>query len=124
MEIQDEAFVTRFMKPWNEHDVDGAMTLMTDDCVWEMLRGSELHGTRFDGSEAVRGAIAALFKAMPDVRYDLVHSSFGRDLVVLELLVTGTPAGGEQTKFHACDVMTVRHGKVAAKRSYRKVVGG
>ena len=45
------------------------------------------------------------------------------DLVVLELLVTGTPAGGEQAKFHACDVMTVRDGKVAAKRSYRKVVG-
>jgi ketosteroid isomerase-like protein len=123
MAIEDEAFVTRFMKPWNEHDVDGAMSLMTDDCIWEMLRGSELHGTRFDGSKAVRAAIAALFKAMPDVRYDLLHSSFGRDLVVLELLVTGTPAGGEQARFHACDVMTVRDGKVAAKRSYRKVVG-
>ena len=123
MVIQDEAFVTRFMKPWNDHDVDGAMTMMTDDCVWEMLRGSELHGTRFDGSTAVRAAIAALFKAMPDVRYDLVHGSVGRDLVVLELLVTGTPAAGDPVKFHACDVMTIRDGKVAAKRSYRKVAG-
>ena len=123
MEILDEAFVTRFMKPWNDHDIDGAMSLLTDDCVWEMLRGAELHGTRFDGSKAVRAAIATLFKAMPDVRYDLVHSSFGRDLVVLELLVSGTPAGGEPAKFHACDVMTVRDGKVAAKRSSRKVAG-
>ena len=95
MEIQGEAFVTSFMKPWNEHDVDGAMALLTDDCTWEMLRGSELSGTRSTDRQAVRAAIAALFKAMPDVRYDLVHSSFGRDLVVLELLVTGTPAGGE-----------------------------
>ena len=123
METPNEAFVARFMKPWNEHDIDGAMVLMTDDCLWDMLRGGELHGTRFDGSNAVRGAIAALFKAMPDVRYELLHSSFGPNLAVLELLVTGTSAGGEPVKFHACDVMTLRDGKVAAKRSYRKVAG-
>jgi hypothetical protein len=42
---------------------------------------------------------------------------------VVELLVTGTPVDGPAVKFHACDVMTLRSGKVAAKRSYRKVVG-
>jgi len=123
MGVYDEAFVERFMTPWNEHDVDGAMALMTDDCIWEIPRGCEPHGTLLEGSKAVRAAIAGAFKAMPDVRYDLVRSSFGRDLVVLELLVTGTLAGGEQAKHHACDVLTVRDGKVAAKRSYRKMVG-
>jgi hypothetical protein len=29
----DEAFVDRFLAPWNRHDVDGALALMTDDCV-------------------------------------------------------------------------------------------
>jgi uncharacterized protein (TIGR02246 family) len=118
----DEAFVDRFMTPWNAHDVDGAMTLMTDDCIWEIPRGAEPHGTQFKGSQAVRAAIANAFKAMPDIAYELVHASFGPDVVVLELLVTGTSPGGEKARFHACDVMTVRDGKVAAKRSYRKVV--
>ena len=35
----DEAFVERFLAPWNRHDVDGALALMTDDCVWEVPRG-------------------------------------------------------------------------------------
>lgn len=122
MQVYDEAFVERFMTPWNAHDVDGAMALMTGDCIWEIPRGSQPHGTLFEGQEAVRAAIASAFKAIPDITYDLVHCSFGRDLVVLELLVTGTLADGSKARFHACDVMTVSGGKVAAKRSYRKVV--
>ena len=30
----DDTFVHRFLEPWNRHDVDGALALMTDDCVW------------------------------------------------------------------------------------------
>src|ERR1043166_8320331 len=54
-------FVDRFLAPWNEHDVDGALALMTDDCVWEVPRGSEPHGTLFAGRAAVRSAIAGAF---------------------------------------------------------------
>ncbi len=122
MSEPDQGFVETFLAPWNAHDVDGAMTFMTGDCVWEIPRGAEPYGTLFEGANAVRTAIARAFKAMPDVRYEVVRSSFGRDLIVLELLVTGTLADGLPARFHACDVMTMRGGKVAAKRSYRKVV--
>lgn len=122
MQIYDKAFVDRFLKPWNDHDVEGALALMTDDCIWETTRGSKPHGTRFEGSKSVRAAIADAFRAMPDIHYELVHSNFGQDLVVVELLVTATLVGGRPAKFQACDVMTVRDGKVAVKRSYRKLV--
>lgn len=122
MRIYDKAFVERFLKPWNDHDVEGAMSLMTDDCVWETTRGPEPYGTRFEGSKAVRAAIADAFRAMPDIRYELVHGSFGPDLVVVELLVTATLAGGKPAKFQACDIMTIRDGKVVTKRSYRKLI--
>ena len=121
MQAYDEAFVKKFLAPWNAHDVDGAMALMTDDCIWEIPGGLEPHGTRFKGLQAVRAAIADAFKAMPDIHYELVHSSSGPDHVVVELLVTAT-RDGKAAKFHACDVMTVRDGKISAKRSYRKVV--
>jgi len=119
----DEAFVTKFLAPWNAHDVDGAMALMTDDCLWEIPRGSEPHGTVFRGAAAVRTAIANAFKAMPDIHYAPVRSLFGPGHVVVELLVTGTLADGARAKFHACDVMTVVGGKIATKRSYRKMSG-
>src|SRR5437773_5917096 len=94
------AFIEKFMKPWNDHDVDGAMALMTDDCLWEIPKGSAPHGTRFEGAATVRSAIASAFKAMPDIRYELVRSSFGRDLVVLELLgMAGSPLSGRIEKW-------------------------
>ena len=122
MQTYDEAFVQKFLAPWNAHDVDGAMALMTDDCIWEITRGTEPHGARFEGAQAVRKAIANTFTALPDIAYEPVHIGFGPDLVVLELLVTYTLGDRKTAVFHACDIMTVRGGKVAAKRSYRKVV--
>ena len=45
----DDAFVGRVLEPWNQQDVDGALALMTDDCVWEITRGREPHGTLCTG---------------------------------------------------------------------------
>jgi ketosteroid isomerase-like protein len=122
MSRYDEAFVDRFLAPWNRHDVDGALALMTDDCVWEITRGSEPHGALFEGPSAVRSAIAGAFEALPDIQYQPIRSLFDEDHVVVELLVTGTLRDGTKAKFHACDILTMREGLIAAKRSYRKVV--
>ena len=61
----DEAFVERFLAPWNRHDVDGALALMTDDCVWEVTRGREPHGTLYTGQTAVRSAIVERLRRSP-----------------------------------------------------------
>jgi ketosteroid isomerase-like protein len=122
MEGYDQTFVERFLMPWNGHDVDGAMALMTDDCVWEITRGSEPHGTLFRGETAVRAAIADAFKTVPNVHYEPIRNHYGKDLVVVELLVTGTHVDGTKLTYHACDILTLTDGKIAAKRSYRKVI--
>ena len=75
----DDTFVDRFLEPWNRHDVDGALALMTDDCVWEVTRGREPHGTLYTGQTAVRSAIVEAFKALLDVNYQPVRNSFGED---------------------------------------------
>ena len=49
------------LEPRNRHDVDGALALMTDDCVWEVTRGREPHGTLDTGQTAVRSAIVEAF---------------------------------------------------------------
>ena len=123
MSFHDESFVQKMLAVWNAHDVDGAMALMTEDCVWEITRGAAPHGTLFSGSKDVRAAIADAFKAVPDIQYQLLRACFGPGHVVMELLVSGTLADGSTAKFHACDILTMVDGKIAAKRSYRKVVG-
>ncbi|TWS99399.1 nuclear transport factor 2 family protein [Reyranella sp. CPCC 100927] len=123
MNLHDESFVQKMLAAWNAHDVDGAMALMMEDCVWEIPRGSAPHGTLFQGANEVRAAIADAFRAIPDIQYQSLRSCFGSGHVVMELLVTGTLADGTAARFHACDILTMVDGKIAAKRSYRKVAG-
>ena len=72
----DDTFVDRFLEPWNRHDVDGALALMTDDCVWEVTRGREPHGTLYTGQTAVRSAIVEAFTR---TRYPGERSSQNED---------------------------------------------
>ena len=82
MAPHDDTFVGRVLEPWNQHDVDhdvdGALALMTGDCFWEITRGREPHGTlctgRTDvGRADVRAAIVEAFKALPDINYQPVR---------------------------------------------------
>jgi ketosteroid isomerase-like protein len=76
---------------------------MTDDCVWEVTRASEPHGTLFEGPSAVRSAIAGAFEALSDIHYQPIRSLFGEDHVVVELLVTGTLRDGTCSGLDACE---------------------
>jgi taurine dehydrogenase small subunit len=69
----DDTFVDRFLAPWNRHHVDGALALMTDDCVGEVTRGREPHSTLYTGRAAVRSAIVEALKALPDINYQPVR---------------------------------------------------
>jgi pimeloyl-ACP methyl ester carboxylesterase/ketosteroid isomerase-like protein len=117
MTNNDDDFVETFLAPWNRHDVDGALALMTDDCIWEITRGKEPHGTLYKGRHEVRTAIADAFKAVPNIHYQPLHSRYGKDYVVVELLVTGTRVDGVELRFHACDILTLVEGKITVKRS-------
>ena len=52
----DDTFVDRFLEPWNRHDVDGALALLTDDCVWEVTRGHEPHDAQLVGCSTHQGS--------------------------------------------------------------------
>ena len=73
MPRHDDPFAARIPEPWNQHDVDGALALMTDDRVWEITRGREPHGTLYTGRADVRAAIVEAFKALPDINYQPVR---------------------------------------------------
>lgn len=100
MGFDGEGFMKRFMGAWNAHDVDAIMALMTDDCVFEPSFGPDPWGVRYRGEE-------------------LGHL-VGDDHAVVEWVTTGTPADGKPFTVHGCDILTLRNGKISAKRSYRK----
>ena len=94
-------FVNRFLEPWNPHDVDGALALMTDDCVWEVTRGREPHGTLYTGGRAFAR------RSWRRSRRSLMSTNNLFGILSARTMswwnVTGTLDDSSKARFHACD---------------------
>lgn len=122
MGFDGEAFVERFNTVWNGHDLDGILAMMTEDVVFEASFGKEPWGTRIVGKPAVREFLQGMFSRIPDVRWDEIRHFAHADLAVVEWITTGTPHGATRYEVYGCDVLALREGRIAAKRSFRKGV--
>ena len=109
---------------FNAHDLDRIMTFFAEDCVLEMPRGDRPWGTRAEGKEAVRAALAGRFEGLPDVHYGdgehFVDAVAGAGMSKWNL--TGTARDGRRVEVRGCDFYTFKDGKVARKDSYWKIV--
>jgi taurine dehydrogenase small subunit len=110
----------RFGDAWNRHDVDALMTFMTPDAVFESSAGSQVDGTRSEGTIAVRAAYAAVFDAFPDAHWGNLRHFISGNRGVSEWTFTGTQKDGKRVEVTGCDIFTFRDGKIAVKNSFRK----
>ena len=122
MKAKNETMLQRFMHAWSAHDVDGIMSDMTEDIVFEPRFGSEPWGARYEGAAAVRAGIEKNFRDIPDLQWQPFSQFVYDDHAVVEWLTTGTPKSGKPFKVHGCDILFLRDGKVAIKRAYGKTV--
>ncbi len=72
------------------------------------------------GKAAARGLVIEVIDRIPDVRWDEIRHFVCPEHATVESVTTGTPVGGTRFEVHLVDVLTLRDGKIAAKRSYRK----
>jgi ketosteroid isomerase-like protein len=107
---------------FNAHDIDEIMSYFGDDCILDMPRGSEPHGSRYVGLDNVRRGLLTRFKSTPDVHYGDVEHFVDGDTGVSKWLLTGTTPGGERIAVRGCDFYTFRDGRVVRKDSYWKIV--
>jgi steroid delta-isomerase-like uncharacterized protein len=122
MGFDGEKFVERFNTVWNGHDIDGILAMMTDDVIFEASFGKDPWGARVVGKPALRTFLEEMMTRIPDVRWDEIRHFATPQQVTVEWLTSGTPKGGASYKVEGCDILTIRDGKIAAKRSYRKGV--
>jgi ketosteroid isomerase-like protein len=123
MAFDGEAFVRSFGAVWNDHDVDAIVAQFTEDVVFEASFGADPWGKRASGKEAARALVEEVFARIPDVRFDTFRHYVNPEIAVIESLTTGTPVGGSRFEVHLVDLLTLRDGRIAAKRSYRKQRG-
>ena len=115
-----ENLLTAFADAWSRHDVDGLMSMMTADGVFEASAGNDVHGERHEGQQAVRAAYAAVFAQYPDARWGNARHFVKGDRGVSEWTFTGTLKDGKRVEVTGCDLFTFRNGKIAIKNSFRK----
>ena len=109
-----------FADAWNRHDIDNLMSFMTEDCAFEASAGSDVCGTEYRGTAAVRAGFAEVWATFPDAHWGnashFVHGNRG----VSEWTFTGTRKDGTRVEVHGCDLFTFSGNKIALKNSYRK----
>jgi steroid delta-isomerase-like uncharacterized protein len=115
-----EKLLTAFAEAWNRHDVDGLMSMMAADGVFEASGGNHVDGERYEGQQAVRAAYAAVFTQYPDAHWGNARHFVTGDRGVSEWTFTGTMTDGKRVEVTGCDVFTFRDGKIAVKNSFRK----
>ena len=113
-------FLDAFADAWNRHDIDGLMTFMSDDCVFQASAGPEVCGTRYEGREQVRKGYAEVFATFPDAKWSGARHVINGNRGVSDWTFTGTRADGTRVEVTGCDLFTFKNGKIAVKNSYRK----
>lgn len=120
MSQPDVQFLKAFSDALNRHDIDAAMDMMTEDCVFHAIAGSELMGKSFVGQSEVRQGLANAWKAAPDACWvDGEHFVVG-DHGFSETTYKGTTIDGVRSEARMVDVFTFRDGKIAVKNAFRK----
>ncbi len=105
--------VTAFGETWANHDLDGALTLITDDCVFDNTDPAP-DGTRYVGRDAIRRAWTPIFED-PTSHFDAEETLWVDDRVV-QLWRYSWSDG----HVRGVDVFRIRDGLVAEKFSYVK----
>ena len=119
-EFDADAFLRRFAEVWQNHDVEGIAEMFTEDAVFEASFGPETHGERAVGKPAATRLAASVFERVPDVAFALIRHYVTPSFAVIEQVQSGTPVGGARFETDIVDLLTLRDGKIAAKRTYRK----
>ena len=114
------ATLDRLFDAFNLHDADAVMACFAPDAVFYAAAGPTAAGRRITGREPIRAAFAAVWEAMPDVRWAVHHRAVHDDGGVATWLFTGTPATGPRVEVEGVDLFTFAGELVATKSAFRK----
>ena len=105
--------VEAFGATWADHDLDAAIAMITDDCVFDNTDPAP-DGTRCVGKDEIRQAWQPIFDDV-NAHFD-AEETFGSGDRVVQLWCYSWEGG----HVRGVDVFKIREGKVAEKLSYVK----
>jgi steroid delta-isomerase-like uncharacterized protein len=122
---QLRSVIERYNAAWNDHDLDAIIALHAPGMVFE----NHTAGERAEGPQ-VRGHIASIFAAWPDIAFATRRLYVRDDLVVQEWTASAThvsemhrgelvaPASGRRIEWNGMDVIPFEEGLIKRKDVY------
>ena len=123
-ELQE--FIDRYNAAWNAHDVEGIVSMHTEDSVFENHTTGDVNV----GKDAIAKAITGIFGVFPDLSFEVRSQYIRDDLVVQEWTARGTQEGpmnrsgmtleptGRKVEYRGMDIIPIEDGLVARKDVY------
>lgn len=116
------ALMRHISAAFNSRDVDRIVDCFTDDATFCLARGPESVGRTLRGKAAIRQALAARFKQIPDMRWENEEYILAGDRAISVWTVRGKGGDGEELNYQGCDVYTFRGDKIVHKNTFWKIV--
>ena len=114
------ASLEKYAEAGNRHDIDGMMSVFTDDCVFYSSFGPDVFGTTYAGYDQVKEGLQSFLDLAGDGLWTDVRHFVGGDRGASEWTYIGTAPDGTKIEVDGCDILTFRGNKVTVKNSFRK----
>lgn len=111
--------IRQFNDAFNKQDVDGVMSLMTNDCVFENTYPPP-DGEHYEGQEAVRAFWKDFFHSTPHAVFQAEEMFACENRCVVRWVFNWGNDEGNKGHVRGVDVYRVQNGKVAEKFAYVK----
>ena len=102
------------LESFNDHNVERIVSHFEEEGEFLTAAGSEPHGERFVGREAIGEVLRQRFTVVPDIRWAGVKTWVCGDCAVTEWCVQGTTAHGRLDCL-GCDLWQFRDRKILKK---------
>jgi steroid delta-isomerase-like uncharacterized protein len=124
---ENAALARRIYQLFSDDKLDDALELVTEDVEAVLVP----FGQTFHGRDGFTGFMQGFKGAFPDIRISVTNQVATDDQVVSEFTARGThtgplqtPAGaipptGRTVDFIVCEVMRVKHGRIASLHNYQ-----
>ena len=105
---------------FNNNDIGAVMDCFAHDAIFDHASGPEVHGTRFEGHDALRNVFNSLFKSVESVSWETIDERICGDKAYCEYIRRAVLPNGETQEFLSVDILTFKAGAITHKNTYYK----
>ena len=121
LELVTPILLEKVGKAFNSNDIDAVMECFATDAIFDHASGSEAHGTRFEGHEALKIVFSGLFESVQNVSWETVDERICGDKAYCEYIRRATFHDGKRQEFLSFDILTFKAGLITHKNTYYKI---